>query len=210
VLQLEAGAGGNGGDLVGNKPGIQATAEQGALPLFAGVEKWLCIRPAPELGIAVPVDADDIFARRQQAADIPVMVVIRRLDLGGVEHHVGFQCQYLLDVIGGYDPGGIATRNLSGVPPHLAVAVDKQPHQLQFRNIPDTFEVNFSQVAGTGYTTGGYPGDYNYVTNVNGTTVTIASAITAASTVNISFVGYPEVIVAWNAGNHAYTNSTGV
>jgi hypothetical protein len=67
-----------------------------------------------------------------------------------------------------------------------------------------------SNVAGTGYTTGGFPGDYNYVTNVNGTTVTIASAITAATAVNISFVGYPEVIVAWNAGNHAYNNSTGV
>ena len=64
--------------------------------------------------------------------------------------------------------------------------------------------------AGTGYTTAGYPGDYNYVTNVNGTTVTIATAITAASAVTILFVGYPEVIVGWAGVNHAYLNGTGV
>lgn len=61
-----------------------------------------------------------------------------------------------------------------------------------------------------GYTTGGYPGDYNYVTNVNGTTVTIANAITQASTVNMTFVGYPEVIVAWNFGYHSYMAAAGV
>jgi hypothetical protein len=71
-------------------------------------------------------------------------------------------------------------------------------------------QIIVANTAGTGYTTGGYPGDYNYVTNVNGTTVTIANSVTAASTVNLTFVGYPEVIVAWNAGNHAYLNTTGV
>ena len=71
-------------------------------------------------------------------------------------------------------------------------------------------QVIVSNVAGTGYTTGGYPGDYNYVTNVNGTAVTIANSITAAATVNMTFVGYPEAIVSWNFGYHSYTNAVGV
>lgn len=71
-------------------------------------------------------------------------------------------------------------------------------------------QVIVSNAAGTGYTTNGYPGDYNYVTNVNGTTVTIATAITQASTVNITFVGYPEVIVGYTFGVHSYMNATGI
>lgn len=71
-------------------------------------------------------------------------------------------------------------------------------------------QIIVASTAGTGYTTGGYPGDYNYVTNVNGTTVTIANAITAGSTVNMTFVGYPEVIVSWSGGYHSYMNAAGV
>lgn len=71
-------------------------------------------------------------------------------------------------------------------------------------------QIIVSNLAGTGYTTGGYPGDFNYITNVNGTTVTIASAITAASAVSMSFVGYPEAVVAWNFGAHSYLNGTGI
>jgi len=76
-------------------------------------------------------------------------------------------------------------------------------------NLQAGMQVIVSNVAGNGYTTGGYPGDYNYVTNVNGTTVTIANAITQASTVNMTFVGYPEVVVGWNYGFHGYQNATG-
>ena len=83
--------------------------------------------------------------------------------------------------------------------------------------VPDTavtglqagMQVIVSNPAGNGYTTGGNPGDYNYVTNVNGTSVTIANSATQASTVNISFVGYPEVIVGWNFGFHSYTYNGG-
>jgi hypothetical protein len=61
-----------------------------------------------------------------------------------------------------------------------------------------------------GFTVNAAPGDFNYVTNVNGTTVTIATSATQASTVNIQFVGYPEVIVAWNFGYHSYQQAAGV
>jgi hypothetical protein len=77
-------------------------------------------------------------------------------------------------------------------------------------NLQAGMQVIVSNAAGTGYTTGGYPGDFNYVTNVNGTTVTIANAITQASTVTMTFVGYPEVIVGWNFGYHSYMNAAGV
>ena len=53
-------------------------------------------------------------------------------------------------------------------------------------------------------------GSYNYVTNVNSTTVTLASAITLASGQTVTFVGYPEVLVKWNQGYHSYQFATGV
>jgi hypothetical protein len=55
-----------------------------------------------------------------------------------------------------------------------------------------------------------YLGSYNYVTNVNGTTVTLASAITLASGSQVSFVGFPEVLVKWNQGWHSYQNTAGL
>ena len=56
---------------------------------------------------------------------------------------------------------------------------------------------------------GGNPGDYNYVTNVNGTTITVAKTLTA-STAGSSFtvIGYPEVLVKWNQGWHSYQFAT--
>ncbi len=53
-----------------------------------------------------------------------------------------------------------------------------------------------------------FPGSYNYVTNVNSTTVTLASAITLAANSQVSFVGYPEVVVKWNEGWHSYQFAT--
>lgn len=70
-----------------------------------------------------------------------------------------------------------------------------------------------------GYT-GALPGQYAYVLSVVGSTVTVVpasgtiSAVTgitcsAPSGTTVSFVGYPEVIVGWNAGYQAYSYSTG-
>jgi hypothetical protein len=56
---------------------------------------------------------------------------------------------------------------------------------------------------------GGQPGDYNYVTNVNGTTVTVAKTLTAATAGSqFTFIGYPEVLVKWNQGWHSYQFAT--
>ena len=71
-------------------------------------------------------------------------------------------------------------------------------------------QVIVPNAAGNGYQASGAPGDYNYVTNVNGTTVTIANTVTQATTVPLIFVGYPEVIVAWNFGYHSYMAAAGV
>jgi hypothetical protein len=49
-------------------------------------------------------------------------------------------------------------------------------------------------------------GDYNLVTNVNGTTVTISRSVTIASATAMTFVGFPEVLVKWNQGYHSYDN----
>lgn len=58
--------------------------------------------------------------------------------------------------------------------------------------------------------TGGYSGNYVTVTNVNGTTVTLSSAVTIASGTQVTFLGYPEVLVTWNGNFHSYNNTTGV
>lgn len=58
--------------------------------------------------------------------------------------------------------------------------------------------------------TGGYSGNYVSVTNVNGTTVTLSSAVTIASGTQVTFLGYPEVLVTWNGNFHSYSNTTGV
>lgn len=50
------------------------------------------------------------------------------------------------------------------------------------------------------------PGDYNLVTNVNSTTVTISRSVTIASATAMTFVGFPEVLVKWNQGYHGYDN----
>ena len=51
------------------------------------------------------------------------------------------------------------------------------------------------------------PGDYNLVTNVNSTTVTISRSVTIAAATAMTFVGYPEVLVKWNQGYHSYDNA---
>ena len=50
------------------------------------------------------------------------------------------------------------------------------------------------------------PGDYNLVTNVNSTSVTISRSVTIASATAMTFVGFPEVLVKWNQGYHSYDN----
>lgn len=47
-------------------------------------------------------------------------------------------------------------------------------------------------------------GDFNLVTNVNSTTVTISKSVTIASATDMTFVGFPEVLVKWNQGYHSY------
>ena len=66
------------------------------------------------------------------------------------------------------------------------------------------------QVVCPAATAGGNPGDYNYVTNVNSTQVTVAKTLTASSATSFSFIGYPEVLVKWNQGWHSYQFATGV
>ena len=54
------------------------------------------------------------------------------------------------------------------------------------------------------------PGDFNIVTNVNGTTVTVSKSVTIASSTAMTFVGFPEVLVKWNQGYHSYAFATGI
>jgi len=59
-------------------------------------------------------------------------------------------------------------------------------------------------------TSGAYAGQYLTVTNVNGTTVTISSSLTISTATQLSFVGFPEVLVKWNQGYHSYQFATAV
>ena len=53
-------------------------------------------------------------------------------------------------------------------------------------------------------------GNYISVTNVNGTTVTLGSSIAVPTGTQLSFVGFPEVLVTWNATFQGMTNTAGV
>lgn len=57
--------------------------------------------------------------------------------------------------------------------------------------------------------TGTLAGNYATVVNVSTTTLTMNAAVTLASGSVLSFVGYPEVLVAWNGSFHSYFNTTG-
>jgi hypothetical protein len=69
------------------------------------------------------------------------------------------------------------------------------------------------QIITSGSSTGGAPSQNNVVVTVNSVanTLTVASAVViAAGSTSVSFVGYPEVIVAWNPAFHAYNVAAGL
>jgi hypothetical protein len=59
-------------------------------------------------------------------------------------------------------------------------------------------------VSGTGIAAG------TVVAAVSGTSVTLSANATASGTVTLTFVGYPEVLVRWNFGYHAYENAVAI
>ena len=69
------------------------------------------------------------------------------------------------------------------------------------------------QIVTSGTSTGGALGANNTVITVNSTanTLTVATAVViAAGSTQVSFIGYPEVIVGWNPTFHSYNIATGV
>jgi len=58
--------------------------------------------------------------------------------------------------------------------------------------------------------TGTLAGQYATVINVATTILTLDAAVTLAAGSALSFVGFPEVLVAWNGNFHSYNNTTGV
>jgi len=59
-------------------------------------------------------------------------------------------------------------------------------------------------VTGTGVAAG------TYVAAVSGTSVTLSANATASGTVTLTFNGYQEVLVKWNAGYHAYDTAVAI
>jgi len=55
-------------------------------------------------------------------------------------------------------------------------------------------------------------GSNTWVTQVNGTAVTLSAAVTTAQSTaaQFSFTGYPEALVTWNFGYQSYMNATGI
>ena len=71
--------------------------------------------------------------------------------------------------------------------------------------------LKYMAISGTGIAAG------TTVSAISGTTLTLSTAATASGTVTLTFVGYPEMVVKWNApsatgqaGGHQYLNATGV
>ena len=48
------------------------------------------------------------------------------------------------------------------------------------------------------------------VAAVSGTSVTLSANATASGTVTLTFNGYPEVLLKWNPGYHAYDNAVAI
>ena len=67
-------------------------------------------------------------------------------------------------------------------------------------------------LANTSGTSAGAPGNTTYVTGVVTSTNTVSVSASVSWTANqvVTFVGYPEVIVGWNFGYHAYQIAAGV
>lgn len=67
-------------------------------------------------------------------------------------------------------------------------------------------------IAGVSGTTAGSPGSNLTVTGVvtSTSTITVSANVTASSGTSVSFIGYPEVVVAWNQGYHAYQIAAGI
>ena len=59
-------------------------------------------------------------------------------------------------------------------------------------------------VTGTGIAAG------TFVAAVSGTSLTLSAAATATGTATLNFAGYPEVLVRWNAGYHAYAAAVAI
>jgi hypothetical protein len=79
--------------------------------------------------------------------------------------------------------------------------------------IPSTGVQPGMQVIVAGVASGaGTPSSNTTVTAVSGTTVTISPALAnaPASGTGLTFIGYPEVLVKLNFGQHSYYNATGV
>ncbi len=64
---------------------------------------------------AVAVDADDVLARCQQLDDVGIVRAIGRCEPRRVDHHVGFQREYLGHVAGGDDAGPLPAGKLACV-----------------------------------------------------------------------------------------------
>ena len=75
-------------------------------------------------------------------------------------------------------------------------------------NIKPGMQLIATNANGT-YVSGCAPGNYLTVTNVNGTAMTVSASVTLTSAATLTFVGYPEVIVGWGAGMHAYNVANG-
>lgn len=58
--------------------------------------------------------------------------------------------------------------------------------------------------------TGTLAGNYSTIINVSTTTLTLAATVSIPANASLTFVGYPEVLVAWNGNFHSYNNTTGV
>lgn len=64
--------------------------------------------------------------------------------------------------------------------------------------------LKYMGITGTGIDAG------TSVAAISGTSLTLSDNASASGTVTLTFTGYPEVIVKWNAGMHQYDNATGV
>jgi len=75
-------------------------------------------------------------------------------------------------------------------------------------NIKPGMQLIATNTNGT-FVTGCAPGNYLTVTNISSTTVTVSASVTLTSSATLTFLGYPEVIVGWGSGMHAYNAASG-
>ena len=96
----------------------------------------------------VAVDADQVFPRREQAADVLFVRVVGNLNTRRMDNDIGIDGENVLHRARRHYARGLTARNFSGVAPCLALAIDIKSGQFQIGMVDDRAQAGLAHRAG--------------------------------------------------------------